>query len=255
MIFMVIGRLCVALRQGFLQRYFQIRNHPLVGRRQMPMLSDAFQFTQKHLSARLISSDRNVIEYRAKEQPSVIMSSSLNSNLDYSTKACNYVLKTVKLEGANWDQYSNAADSWEDCIGRFGDRKVCAPYLDQVDVCVYDVVRPKVQVMVKGKDRLEYIRIMADIAKKNKCGNCGEFSALAFSYLYGMGVRPLDWMSLVGGDHAFVVVGRAAGDANDHKKWGTSAAVCDPWGQGFRSGDAKTGTYAPASSTSRWAGS
>ncbi|WP_299438096.1 hypothetical protein [uncultured Rhodospira sp.] len=84
---------------------------------------------------------------------------------------------------------------------------------------------------------------MAETAAKNSCGNCGEFSAVAFIYLYDKGVRPIDWMSLTGGDHAFVVIGRAAGDANDVDQWGSIAAVCDPWGQGFRGGDKKTGTY------------
>jgi hypothetical protein len=33
------------------------------------------------------------------------------------------------------------------------------------------------------------------------------------------------------GDHAFVVIGRAASSkAADYKTWGPDAVVCDPWG-------------------------
>jgi len=167
----------------------------------------------------------------------------LAKSLTYSKEACHYVLKVAKLEAANWDQYSGAG-SWEDCIGRFGDRLVCEPRKDTVDVCLYDVVRPKAKRLAKGKAGIDFMRILANTAKVNQCGNCGEFSALAFMYLYDLGVGPLDWMSLVGGDHAFVVIGRVDGDANQVGRWGANASVCDPWGRGFRGDDVKTGTYA-----------
>jgi hypothetical protein len=165
----------------------------------------------------------------------------LRENLKHSADACNHVLRTVNMRGANWDQYRGAANSWESCVGRGGTN--CDRLKNEVDVCLYDVVRPKAMRLRSGRPIIEQIRIIADTATRNRCGNCGEFSASAFMWLFDQGVRPLDWMQLVGGDHAFVVIGRRDGDATDVRSWGPDAVACDPWGQGFRSGHSGSGTY------------
>jgi hypothetical protein len=158
----------------------------------------------------------------------------LDHNLQVARQAVNYVLVQTGMKGANWDAYGTNPSYEHD-----GDA-----YKDALDVCVYDVVRPTYMTLLRGaKSMLDKIRIIANTARKNKCGNCGEFSALAFIYLYDLGVRPLDWMGLLGGDHAFVVIGRQAGKATDWKKWGAAAVVCDAWGEGFRGGDRATGVY------------
>lgn len=178
----------------------------------------------------------------------------LTTNLGHSSDACRFVIKTIKHGGANWDQYSGPG-SWEDCIKK-NDAKTCAPLKDPVDICLYDKVRPDYKKKISAaKTMIAKMRIIADEVKKQRCGNCGEFSVLAFMYLYDKGVRPLDWMSLVGGDHAFVLIGRQSkSDANNVLTWGKNAAVCDPWGQGFRSGDKKTGTYPGTAFNSRMGG-
>lgn len=80
---------------------------------------------------------------------------------------------------------------------------------------------------MKGKLHIE---IIAYYTEKAGCGNCMEQSAVAFAYLLRLGVRPLDWMEVTNGDHAFVVIGREPDSAaNDPKSWGKDAAVCDPW--------------------------
>lgn len=180
--------------------------------------------------------------------------SSLNKNLQYSTEACSYVIKTLAMGGANWDQYTGPG-SWEDCIKDFS-AKICAPKKDPVDICLYEKVRPEYKKkLASAKTMLEKMRIIAEEVKDKKCGNCGEFSALAFIYLYDKGVRPLDWMSLEGGDHAFVVIGQDKNRiAGKILSWGPDAVICDSWGQGFRKGDKRSGTYPATQFNSRMGG-
>ncbi len=174
-------------------------------------------------------------------------------NLRHSRDACNYVLKTIKVKGANWDQYRGSSTSYEGCVARGG--KTCTVYKDSVDICLYDDVRPTTRRLVIGvSSMIDQIRIIANESRQKKCGNCGEFSALAFIYLYDGGVRPLDWMALAGGDHAFVVIGRENAVVNDYANWGSKSVVCDPWGRGFRSDDDATGTYAASEFGSRMRG-
>ena len=173
--------------------------------------------------------------------------SQLKINLMHSTNACNYVLKTISKGGANWDQYQNPSSSWETCIKTYGEA-ACTAKKDSVDICVYEKLRPSYRKALKksSKSKLEKIRLMADEIIKMKCGNCGEFSSLAFMYLYDKNVRPIEWMALIGADHAFVVIGRnKKSNINNALSWGANAVICDPWGQGFRK-NKKTGTY-PAS--------
>jgi|GEM_PF-133946 len=80
------------------------------------------------------------------------------------------------------------------------------------------------------------LRLIASAAKRNKVGNCGEQSLVAFFYLYDLGVRPVEWFSfenneLFGGaDHGYVVVGRSIeSKAHDFDSWGVEAMICDPW--------------------------
>lgn len=74
-----------------------------------------------------------------------------------------------------------------------------------------------------------------------KCGNCGEQSATAFMYLLEHGLSPLDIMSVVGGDHNYVVIGRENEDVGEGfgpVNWGANAVICDPWyGKFYRAGD------------------
>lgn len=41
-------------------------------------------------------------------------------NLRHSRDACNYVLKTIKVKGANWDQYRGSSTSYEGCVASGG---------------------------------------------------------------------------------------------------------------------------------------
>jgi hypothetical protein len=77
-------------------------------------------------------------------------------------------------------------------------------------------------------------------AKLYGCGNCGEYSSLAFVHLRDVEkVRPLDWMEYNNLTHAFVIIGRKSGtlpakeldyvDAAAIKDWGDAAVLCDAY--------------------------
>ncbi|MEL6915631.1 MAG: hypothetical protein AAFP13_14130 [Pseudomonadota bacterium] len=64
-------------------------------------------------------------------------------------------------------------------------------------------------------------------------GNCGENASVAFVFLYETWrMKRLDWMRYNDpGDHAWLLIGRAAGSTTaDYRTWGNEAVVCDPWG-------------------------
>lgn len=72
----------------------------------------------------------------------------------------------------------------------------------------------------------------AEIARKAGGGNCDEFSATAFVELKKMNARPIHWVKLVTGDHAFCLVGPGPLmrlDDKDLARWGKSVVVCDAW--------------------------
>ncbi len=78
-------------------------------------------------------------------------------------------------------------------------------------------------------DPIARFRQVAGITMRVGAGNCNEQSITAFVYLHDLGVRPLAWMHLTSGTHAFVLVGRTARSGDDPANWGDSAVVCDPW--------------------------
>lgn len=78
---------------------------------------------------------------------------------------------------------------------------------------------------------LDIQRILAGIAKKYKVGNCGEQSCVAYCYLVDeKHLRKVERLSIVNGDHGFVVIGRQFGsDISNPETWGKVAVICDPW--------------------------
>lgn len=76
---------------------------------------------------------------------------------------------------------------------------------------------------------LARLRQISQFTMRTKAGNCNKQSITAFVYLYDHNVRPLAWMHLTNGKHAFVVLGRKAKSGDDPAKWGDTAVVCDPW--------------------------
>jgi hypothetical protein len=76
---------------------------------------------------------------------------------------------------------------------------------------------------------LERFRQVANITVRTKAGNCNEQSIVAFMDLYDLGIRPLAWVHLDNGRHAFVVIGRSPKSGSNPSKWGENCVVCDPW--------------------------
>jgi hypothetical protein len=66
-----------------------------------------------------------------------------------------------------------------------------------------------------------------------RIGNCDELSALAFAYLAERNTaRPIEIISVVDGDHAFVVIGRSgSSSAGNWRNWDNSVVLCDPWAE------------------------
>jgi len=80
------------------------------------------------------------------------------------------------------------------------------------------------------KNSVEGIREFAAEATKRLSGNCGAQAAVAFIYLMKNETKPLDYMEILNGDHAFVVVGRAHNSpVYKPEGWGAHAVVVDPW--------------------------
>ncbi len=122
----------------------------------------------------------------------------------------------------------------------FPARKLCVSEMrDRVSKELDDLRKLRVQMsqQVEWKDQLES---SASWARTMGCGNCGEYSALAFVYLRDvLKVKPLDWMEYNNMQHAFVIVGRDAGSAPTTSnetfgpsaigKWNTSSIMCDAY--------------------------
>src|SRR5215204_254691 len=77
-------------------------------------------------------------------------------------------------------------------------------------------------------DELERFRQIANITVRTKAGNFNEQSIVAFMDLYDLGIRPISWMYLDNGRHAFVVVRRIPKTDNNPANWGDDCVVCDP---------------------------
>lgn len=176
------------------------------------------------------------------------MASSLRINMTWSRHACKHTLQKLNKGAANFDQWREpgAPNNFERCVKGKGGPS-CARLMNEVDKCVYDHVRPtinaKKQTLPKLLDR---IRLTANTAGRHGCGNCAEFALVAFVFLYDNGVTALDWIKAPPPvDHNWLLIGREGGDPTDFKPWGSKAAICEPWGEGFR-GNTMFGTY-PAS--------
>lgn len=81
------------------------------------------------------------------------------------------------------------------------------------------------------KTESEISFLIANFAKKYEIGNCGEQASLAYTYLRKKyRLVKLDRLTLINGDHAFLVIGRIPNrPIHIPNEWGNSAVVCDPW--------------------------
>lgn len=79
---------------------------------------------------------------------------------------------------------------------------------------------------------LGYIRATAQRAIKDKCGNCLEYAAVVFDFLYLVGTEGLTLELAayrIPGDHVFVVLGRKSGKKHKPLTWNDDALIADAW--------------------------
>jgi hypothetical protein len=92
------------------------------------------------------------------------------------------------------------------------------------------------QLPARGRPMAEIIAYGRTVMTE-QMGNCFEYSAAACSILDGIRPAPVfDIVRMPGLDHAFVVVGQSAPDAEglypyDFGAWDATAAICDGWGE------------------------
>jgi hypothetical protein len=90
------------------------------------------------------------------------------------------------------------------------------------------ILRRKVQEF----DTNRTMEIWAEKAKAYGAGNCGEQSALAFSYLKSKRIEPIDWVHFLNRDHAFVLLNRPKGLIKGKLRQNLSQVIlCDPYYQ------------------------
>ncbi len=161
---------------------------------------------------------------------------SLGRNLALAHGAIRQTLRDID-GAANWDQY-RGGPSFEACT--LAGAAACERLLDDLDVRVYKRVRGSNWGLEDDGVSLSDLRRISMAARQYRAGNCREYSAVAFIYLYDQKVAPLDWMAL-DADHAFVVLGRTEGSRRI-SDWGPACVVCDPWAVGF-TGELCDGLY------------
>ena len=67
-------------------------------------------------------------------------------------------------------------------------------------------------------------------AKLHKVGTCSEYSDLVLNFLSKQPVNSAEVVSIIDGDHVFVVINRDLNsDINSPEKWGDQAIICDAW--------------------------
>lgn len=79
---------------------------------------------------------------------------------------------------------------------------------------------------------LDVGKAISKMAQAGGAGNCGEQAEIAFQYLKGLGVSPIELFCVDPscGDHAFVVIGRpAAAETRWIDATWQDAVLCDPW--------------------------
>jgi hypothetical protein len=64
-------------------------------------------------------------------------------------------------------------------------------------------------------------------AERYGCGNCYEHAAVAYTWLYRNGVRPIAVLGRT--NHAFVILGYGRSSLTDPQGWPVEAWICDPW--------------------------
>jgi hypothetical protein len=85
---------------------------------------------------------------------------------------------------------------------------------------------------IKEYDVNRTMEVWAEKARTYGAGNCGEQSALAFSYLKSRLVQPIDWAHFNNRDHAFVLINRPKDLTGQQLRQNLGRVIlCDPYYQ------------------------
>jgi hypothetical protein len=85
---------------------------------------------------------------------------------------------------------------------------------------------------IKPYDINRTMEVWAEKARAYGAGNCGEQSALAFSYLKSKSVQPIDWAHFNNRDHAFVLINRPRDLVHQKLRENLGQVIlCDPYYQ------------------------
>ncbi len=166
-----------------------------------------------YLSGQLIAS---------KYKPS--FSKALIQNLDKARRICNYI-ETEFFEIPNHFQRFESTSTMRE--EKRAEKKLALISL-----------RNRIDATRKTQecDRITAINLEY---KKNRetgtrIGNCAEICGITMKYAKDQEIADVEAFHILGGDHVFLVIGRAQNSfVNDYESWGIAAVICDPWSGSF----------------------
>jgi hypothetical protein len=135
--------------------------------------------------------------------------------------ACRYVKQHMKTGAAN----NPGKELDRGLVGHLGAWLTVKTERSDIDITI-------LRRGIKEYDVNRTMEVWAEKAMAYGAGNCGEQSALAFSYLKSRRVQPIDWAHFNNRDHAFVLINRPK-DLNNQKLRENldQVILCDPYYQ------------------------
>jgi len=101
----------------------------------------------------------------------------------------------------------------------YPNRSLDTPPLTTLNEAIYYIREPK------DRDELEARSI------EKKIGNCYEMARIGLRFPE-LGDTPIETITIRGGDHTFLVIGRdPTTEVSDISSWNPEAVICDPWSQ------------------------
>lgn len=159
-----------------------------------------------------------------------------NKNFQLAIEASEYVRNTVILGATNKTfPYKNASEHQSRDLALYKNR-LLSSYLFQLTCGSLNLGSELFKAYWFGNAIASPFGILTTclMTQHYKIGNCQEQATLAFNYLNSKGVSSLELCHFIGGDHAFVIIGREPNsDIRNPSTWGDEAVFCDPWAENF----------------------
>ena len=156
--------------------------------------------------------------------PPQFASVEMHKNYELAKSLIEYVGKTVLFSY----NYPNRSSS---IISKYTNPDILNYYIEAIEE-VFSTIRHLESLLPKGGSLLESIRRRAKIVEKYNVGNCSEMAYVALSHAMDIqATQRVEFCSIQNGDHAFLVIGRKAGNypSQNYKNWGPDAYICGPW--------------------------